>query len=259
MPGILLITGGARGIGAATARLAAAQGYAVAINYERAQERAEALVGEIERTGGRAIAVQADVAQQDQVVRMFRAIDERLGRLTALVNNAGINGGPETRVADLEQAPLERLMAVNVIGTMLCCREAVRRMSTAAGGAGGAIVNVSSMAATIGGREGRTAYAASKGAVDSFSIGLAKEVAREGIRVNVLRPGMTLTDMTDRVRQSAELRARIADTIAMNRCAEPEEMARPILWLLSDEASFISGALVNASGGGFMVAPVTRS
>jgi NAD(P)-dependent dehydrogenase (short-subunit alcohol dehydrogenase family) len=259
MPGILLITGGARGIGAATARLAAAQRYAVAINYERAQGRAEALVGEIERTGGRAIAVQADVAQHDQVGRMFSTIDERLGRLTALVNSAGINGGPETRVADLEQVPLERLMAVNVIGTILCCREAVRRMSTEAGGAGGAIVNVSSMAATIGGREGRTAYAASKGAVDSFSIGLAKEVAREGIRVNVLRPGMTLTDMTDRVRQNAELRARIADTIAMNRCAEPEEMARPILWLLSDEASFISGAVVNASGGGFMVAPVGRS
>ena len=259
MPRILLITGGARGIGAATARIAAAQGYAVAINYERAKERAEALVGEIERAGGRAIAMQADVAQQDQVVSMFRTIDERLGRLTALVNSAGINGGPETRVADLEQAPLERLLAVNVIGTMLCCREAVRRMSTAAGGAGGAIVNVSSMAATIGGREGRTAYAASKGAIDSFSIGLAKEVAREGIRVNVLRPGMTLTDMTDRVRRNPEMQALIADTIAMNRCAEPEEMARPILWLLSDEASFISGALVNASGGGFMVASVTRS
>jgi len=259
MTGVLLITGGARGIGAATARLAAAEGYAVAINYERAQVRAEALVGAIEQGGGQAIAVQADVAQQDQVARMFRAVDERLGRLTALVNSAGINGGPETRVADLEQAPLERLMAVNVIGTMLCCREAVRRMSTAAGGAGGAIVNVSSMAATIGGREGRTAYAASKGAVDSFSIGLAKEVAREGIRVNVLRPGMTLTDMTDRVRRDPALQARIAETIAMNRCADAEEMARPILWLLSSEASFISGALVNASGGGFMVGPGARS
>jgi NAD(P)-dependent dehydrogenase (short-subunit alcohol dehydrogenase family) len=188
---------------------------------------------------------------------MFRTVDDRLGPLTALVNSAGINGGPETPVAELEQAPLERLMAVNVIGTMLCCREAVRRMSTAAGGAGGAIVNVSSMAATIGGREGRTAYAASKGAIDSFSIGLAKEVARAGIRVNVLRPGLTLTDMTDRVRRDPALRARIADTIAMNRCAEPEEMARPILWLLSAEASFISGALLDGSGGGFMVAPAT--
>jgi NAD(P)-dependent dehydrogenase (short-subunit alcohol dehydrogenase family) len=258
MTGILLITGGGRGIGAATARLAAERGYAVAVNYERERESAEALAAAIERAGGRAIAVQADVSQQDQVVRMFRTVDDRLGRLTALVNSAGINGGPETPVAELEQAPLERLMAVNVIGTMLCCREAVRRMSTAAGGAGGAIVNVSSMAATIGGREGRTAYAASKGAVDSFSIGLAKEVARAGIRVNVLRPGLTLTDMTDRVRRDPALRARIADTIAMNRCADPLEMARPILWLLSAEASFISGALLDGSGGGFMVAPVTR-
>jgi NAD(P)-dependent dehydrogenase (short-subunit alcohol dehydrogenase family) len=258
MTGILLITGGGRGIGAATARLAAERGYAVAVNYARERERAEALVAAIERAGGRAIAVQADVSQQDQVVRMFRTVDDRLGPLTALVNSAGINGGPETPVAELQQAPLERLMAVNVIGTMLCCREAVRRMSTAAGGAGGAIVNVSSMAATIGGREGRTAYAASKGAVDSFSIGLAKEVARAGIRVNVLRPGLTLTDMTDRVRRDPALRARIADTIAMNRCADPLEMARPILWLLSAEASFISGALLDGSGGGFMVAPVTR-
>ena len=258
MTGILLITGGARGIGAATARLAAERGYAVAVNYERAREHAEALVGAIEGAGGRAIAVQADVAQEDQVARMFRTVDDRLGRLTALVNSAGINGGPETPVAELRQASLERLLAVNVIGTMLCCREAVRRMSTAAGGAGGAIVNVSSMAATIGGREGRTAYAASKAAVDSFSIGLAKEVARAGIRVNVLRPGLTLTDMTDRVRRNPKLRARIADTIAMHRCAEPEEMARPILWLLSAEASFVSGALLDGSGGGFMVAPVSR-
>jgi NAD(P)-dependent dehydrogenase (short-subunit alcohol dehydrogenase family) len=258
MTGILLITGGGRGIGAATARLAATRGYAVAVAYERERERATALVAEIEGAGGQAIAVQADVAQEGQVARMFREVDERLGPLTALVNSAGINGGPETAVAELRQAALERLLAVNVIGTMLCCREAVRRMSTAAGGAGGAIVNVSSIASTIGGREGRTAYAASKGAVDSFSIGLAKEVAREGIRVNALRPGLTLTDMTDRVRRDPERRARIADTIAMNRCADPVEMARPILWLLSDEASFVSGALLNASGGGFMVAPATR-
>jgi NAD(P)-dependent dehydrogenase (short-subunit alcohol dehydrogenase family) len=258
MTGILLITGGGRGIGAATARLAATRGYAVAVAYERERERATVLVAEIEGAGGQAIAVQADVAQEGQVARMFREVDERLGPLTALVNSAGINGGPETAVAELRQAALERLLAVNVIGTMLCCREAVRRMSTAAGGAGGAIVNVSSIASTIGGREGRTAYAASKGAVDSFSIGLAKEVAREGIRVNALRPGLTLTDMTDRVRRDPERRARIADTIAMNRCADPVEMARPILWLLSDEASFVSGALLNASGGGFMVAPATR-
>jgi NAD(P)-dependent dehydrogenase (short-subunit alcohol dehydrogenase family) len=148
------------------------------------------------------------------------------------------------------------MLAVNVIGTMLCCREAVRRMSTRVGGKGGAIVNVSSMAAAVGGRPGRTAYAASKGAVDSFTIGFAKEVAREGIRVNALRPGMTMTDMTDAVRRDPKLYARTAATIAMNRCADPDEMARPILWLLSAEASFISGALLDGSGGGFMIGQV---
>jgi NAD(P)-dependent dehydrogenase (short-subunit alcohol dehydrogenase family) len=259
MAGTVLITGGSRGIGAATARLAAEQGYAVAINYRVERERAEALVAEIGKAGGQAIAVQADVAQQDQVTRLFQELDERLSRPSALVNAAGITGGPQTKVADFEQAVLERLLAVNVIGTMLCCREAVRRMSTAHGSAGGAIVNVSSMAATIGGRPGRSAYAASKAAIDSFTIGLAKEVAREGIRVNALRPGMTLTDMTDAVRRDAGLQARVAATIAMNRCAEPEEMARPILWLLSDQASFISGAILDASGGGFMLAPVASS
>ncbi len=250
MTGILLITGGSRGIGSATARLAARQGWAVAINYRAAKEQAEALAAAIEADGGRAIAVQADVASQDQVEAMFRAVDA-LGPLTGLVNSAGISLVAPT--ANLEQGALERLLAINVIGTMLCCREAVRRMSTRFGGQGGAIVNVSSMAATIGGRPGRTAYAASKGAVDSFTRGLAKEVAREGIRVNALRPGMTMTDMTDAVRRDPELYARTAQTIAMNRCAEPDEMAHPILWLLSPEASFISGALLDSSGGGFTV------
>ena len=194
-----------------------------------------------------------DVAAQDQVEAMFRAVDA-FGPLAALVNSAGISLVAPT--AELEQRALERLLAINVIGTMLCCREAVRRMSSRFGGQGGAIVNVSSMAATIGGRPGRTAYAASKGAVDSFTLGLAKEVAREGIRVNALRPGMTMTDMTDAVRRDPALYARTAETIAMNRCAEPEEMARPILWLLSDEASFISGALLDGSGGGFSVGRV---
>jgi NAD(P)-dependent dehydrogenase (short-subunit alcohol dehydrogenase family) len=259
MSGVLLITGGSRGIGAATARLAARQGYAVAINYRAEAEGAAALVGEIEATGARAIAVQADVSRQDEVEHLFRELDGRLGLLTALVNAAGIDGGQPTLVTDLQQAELERLLAVNVIGTMLCCREAVRRMSTARGGTGGAIVNVSSMAATIGGRPGRSAYAASKAAVDSFTIGLAKEVAQDGIRVNAIRPGVTLTDMTDAVRRDPELRARIAATIAMGRCAEAEEIARPILWLLSDEASFISGAILDASGGGFMLAPAAAS
>jgi NAD(P)-dependent dehydrogenase (short-subunit alcohol dehydrogenase family) len=259
MTGTMLITGGSRGIGAATARLAARRGYAVAINYRAETERAEALVHEIRGGGGQAVAIRADVSQQDQVTRLFQEVDERLGRLSALVNAAGMNGGPQTRVADFEQAVLERLLAVNVIGTMLCCREAVRRMSRAQGGAGGAIVNVSSIAATIGGRPGRSAYAASKAAVDSFTIGLAKEVARDGIRVNAIRPGMTLTDMTDAVRRDAALQTRVAATIAMNRCAAPDEIAHPILWLLSAEASFVSGAILDASGGGFMLAPVAPS
>ena len=259
MTGVLLITGGSRGIGAATARLAAQQGYAVAINYRTEAARAEALLGEIRASGGEGIAIQADVAQQDQVARLFREVDQHLGRLRALVNSAGIDGGRETRVADLEQPSLERLFATNVIGTMLCCREAVRRMSTAHGGAGGAIVNLSSMAATIGGRPGRSAYAASKAAIDSFTIGLAKEVARDGIRANAIRPGVTLTDMTNAVRRDADLRARVAATIAMNRCATPDEIAHPILWLLSDEASFVSGAILDALGGGFMLAPVASS
>jgi NAD(P)-dependent dehydrogenase (short-subunit alcohol dehydrogenase family) len=259
MTGAVLITGGSRGIGAATARRAARPGYAVAINYRSEAARAEALLGEIRASGGEAIAIQADVARQDEVARLFGEVDQRLGRLCALVNSAGIDGGPETRVADFEQPGLERLFEVNVIGTMLCCREAARRMSTAHGGKGGAIVNVSSMAATIGGRPGRSAYAASKGAIDSFTTGFAREGAREGIRVNAIRPGMTLTDMTDALRSDPALRARIAATIAIDRCAEPEEMARPILWLLSDEASFVSGAILDASGGGFMLAPVARS
>lgn len=257
MDRVLLVTGGARGIGAAAARLAAGRGYAVAVNYERARDRAETLVEEIEGAGGRATLVQADVSKEDQVVRMFAEVDRRLGRLGALVNSAGISMAG-TRVADFEQARLERLFAVNVIGTMLCCREAVRRMATSRGGQGGAIVNVSSMAAPTGGRPERCAYAASKGAVDSFTIGLAKEVAQDGIRANALRPGMTMTDMTDAVRRDPELRAKVASTIAMNRCAEPEEMARPILWLLSDEASFISGAALDASGGGFRLGALSR-
>jgi NAD(P)-dependent dehydrogenase (short-subunit alcohol dehydrogenase family) len=253
MSPLLLITGGSRGIGAATARLAARKGYAVALAYRSAREQAEALVAEIEAGGGHAVAIQADVASGEQIEAMFRTVDE-LGPLAALVNSAGVSLA--SRTADLEESALQRLFAINVIGTILCCREAVRRMSTRHGGKGGAIVNVSSMAAAIGGRPGRTAYAASKGAVDSFTRGLAREVAREGIRVNALRPGMTMTDMTDAVRRDPELYARTAETIAMNRCAEPEEMAHPILWLLSAEASFISGALLDGSGGGFAVGKV---
>ena len=252
MTDVLLITGGSRGIGAATARQAAAAGYRLAINYRNDQAAAEGLAAEIRDQGGQARAFQADVAHEEQIVRLFEEVCAEFGSVGALVNSAGIDGGG-AEVASFEATALADLMAVNVIGTMICCREAVRRMSTKHGGAGGAIVNVSSMAATIGGRPGRSHYAASKAAVDAFTVGLAKEVATEGIRVNTVRPGVTLTDMTDRVRSDASLRASVSSTIAMNRVAEADEIAAPILWLLSPKASFVSGCRLDASGGGFVI------
>ncbi len=257
MSGIVFITGGSRGIGAATARKAAEAGYSVAVNYRQDRDAASALVSDLRSSGISAIAVQGDVSEQDDVVRMFDQIGDQLGAPAALVNSAGVNGG-YSRVEDFDSAALEHLMKVNVIGTMLCCREAARRMSTANGGTGGTIVNVTSMAGTIGGRPGSSHYAASKAAIDSFTKGFAKEVATEGIRVNAVRPGVTLTDMTAAVRDDPEVRRNVVATIAMNRAAEPEEMAAPILWLLSEEASFISGCRLDASGGGFVIAASTR-
>ena len=253
MDKVLLVTGGARGIGAATARLAAGEGYAVAVNYRERADEARKVVDAIEAAGGRALAVQADVGDEADIVRMFDEVEEQLGRLTHLVNNAGINGGPPGPVLEFDAAALERLMRVNVVGLMLCCREAVKRMSTARGGRGGAIVNVSSMAATIGGRAGRSAYAASKGAVDSFTTGLAREVAGQGIRVNVLRPGMTRSPMTAPVHDDPTRLAAVRASIPMGRTAEAEEMARPILFLLSEAASFVAGAHLNVSGGGYRI------
>lgn len=250
--GALVISGGSRGIGAATARVAAAAGWDVAVNYTKDADAARAVVADVEAAGRRSVAVQGDVAVEADVERLFAEAEGALGEIRGVVNSAGIEGNG-SRVADFRADVLERLFAVNVIGTQLCCREAVRRMSTRLGGSGGAIVNVSSMAATIGGRAGASDYAASKAAVDVFTVGLAKEVSGEGIRVNCLRPGMTMTDMTHRVRDDAALRARIEATIPMHRVADADEIARPIVWLLSDEASFISGACLDASGGGFLV------
>jgi len=249
---VILVTGGASGIGAATARLAAASGYDVAINYRSRAAQATALADEIVGQGGRATAIAADVAREAEIVRLFDETERTLGPVHALVNNAGSSGGT-LRVADLDAGELDRLFATNVVGLMLCCREAARRMSTRRGGAGGAIVNVSSMAATIGGRAGKSHYAASKAAVDVFTVGFAKEVAADGIRVNVVRPGVTRTDMTTEMLATPERRADIAATIPMRRAGEADEIARPILWLLSDEASFITGARLDASGGGFIV------
>ena len=250
--GVILITGGSRGIGAATAQLAAAEGYTIALNYRQREKEANMVVSAIERNGGSALAMRGDIAKEGDVNGIFAQLDQQYGTIDGLVNNAGINGH-QSEVTSFEAGRLERLFAVNVIGMMLCCREAIKRMSTRNRGRGGAIVNVSSMAATIGGRPGACDYAASKAAVDVFTLGLAKEVGREGIRINAVRPGMTLTDLSDDLRNSQAYRETISASIPMNRIATPEEIARPIVWLLSDEASFISGACLDVSGGGFHV------
>ena len=247
MTSVCLITGGARGIGAATARLVAKDGVAVAIGYRDRADAALALAAEIEAAGGRAAPVRGDVAQEADVIALFDAAEKAFGPVDGLVNSAGIS--MRAWVRDLERGGLERLMAVNVIGLVLCCREAVRRMPAS----GGAIVNVSSMAATIGGRAGASAYAASKAAVDAFTTGLAREVAKSGIRVNAVRPGMTRTDMTRGQLGDPEIEARLASTIPMHRVGEAGEIAEAIRWLLSPAASFISGAHLDASGGGFVI------
>lgn len=246
----LLITGGASGIGAETARLAAARGYKVAINYRSREAEAKKVVADITAEGGHAVALPADVAREADIGLLFDAAAKALGPITHLVNSAGISGS--SRVEDFDVAVLTRLFAINTVGLMLCCREAARRMSTKRGGKGGVIVNISSMAATIGGRPGVSAYAASKAAVDSFTMGFAKEVAHEGIRAVSLRPGMIETEMTERALADHEVREAIESTIAMGRIGQAREIANAILWLLSDEASFISGVTLDASGGGFV-------
>ena len=248
---VLLVTGGARGIGRAVVELAAARGFDVAVGYRKDRDAAEAAVQAVQAAGTQAIAVQADVAEEADVIRMFEQTEAGLGSIKALVNSAGVS--TRMRADEASAAQLQRLMAVNVTGLMLCCREAARRMSTAHGGKGGAIVNVGSMAAALGGRPGASHYAGSKGAVDSFTRGFAREVAKEGVRVNVVRPGVTLTDMVEAVRDDPEKRQAISATIPMGRPAEALEIAEPIVWLLSDVASFVTGCIVDASGGGFVI------
>lgn len=247
MPGVCLITGGGRGIGAAAARLIALDGTAVAIGYRDRADAAEALAREIEQAGGRAVTVAGDVANEADIIAMFDAAERALGPVDRLVNSAGISIRAFAR--ELDAQAVARMVAVNVTGLMLCCREAVRRMPAA----GGAIVNVSSMAATNGGRPGATAYAATKGAVDAFTKGLAREVGGRNIRVNAVRPGMTRTDMTAGLLGDPAIEKKLADTIPLHRVGEANEVAEAIRWLVSPAASFISGALVDASGGGFIV------
>ena len=241
----MIVTGGGRGIGAATARLAAARGYAVCINYRTDATAAEALTAEI--GGGRAIAVQADVADEAAVERLFAETERQLGPVTALVNNAGLTG-LSSRLDEVEGETLRRVTAVNVLGIFYCARAAVRRMSRKHGGAGGGIVNLSSGAATLGSANTYVWYAATKGAVDSFTIGLSQEVAAEGIRVNAVAPGLIETDIhassgvPDRLQQ-------IGHTVPMGRTATAEEVAEPILWLLSDAAGYVTGTILRVAGG----------
>ena len=244
---VAIVTGASRGIGAATARLAAARGYAVAVNYHHSPEAAADVVRSIEAAGGRALAVGGDVGVEADVLRLFETAERALGPVAALVNNAGIIG-PSGRVEALAADTLEAVMRINVVGAFLCAREAVKRMSTAKGGRGGAIVNVSSGAATLGSPGEFVHYAASKGAVDTLTLGLAKEVAREGIRVNAVAPGMVLTDIHRQAGDPGRVE-RITPTVPMGRAATPEEIAETILFLLSDAASYVTGAILRVAGG----------
>ena len=243
----LLVTGGSRGIGAATARLAAARGYAVCLSYRSNAAAAASVVNEIDRAGGAAIAVPADVAIEADVLRLFETVDRRFGRLQALVNNAGILER-QMRVDEMDAGRIGRVLATNVLGPFLCAREAVRRMSKRHGGSGGAIVNVSSMAATLGSPNEYVDYAASKGAIDSMTVGLAREVATEGIRVNAVRPGVIYTDIHASGGEPGRV-DRVKAAVPMRRGGTAEEVARAILWLLSDEASYSTGAFIDVSGG----------
>ena len=247
MKRVAIVTGAGRGIGAATAILAASRGYAVCVNYRRSADDARDVVKAIVDAGGRALAVAADVAVEEDVVRLFETAARELGPVTALVNNAGILER-QMRVEDMDAARLRRVLDVNVVGSFLCAREAVKRMSTRHGGMGGAIVNVSSGAARWGSPDEYVDYAASKGAIDTMTIGLSKEVAAEGIRVNAVRPGLVITGIHAAGGEPGRVE-RMKSSVPLGRGGMPEEVATAILWLLSDEASFTTGAIIDVSGG----------
>ena len=247
MDKVIVITGGSRGIGAATAQLAAQRGYSVCVNYIRNRAAADAVADTIKRAGGKAITVAADVASESDVVRLFNTADKELGPITALVNNAGILE-QQIKLENMSATRLERVFATNITGCFLCAREAVRRMSTKHGGAGGAIVNVSSFASRLGSPGEYVDYAASKGALDTMTIGLAKEVAEEGIRVNAVRPGFIYTDIHAKGGEPNRV-DRVKVLVPMKRGGTADEVARAIMWLLSDESSYTTGAFIDVTGG----------
>ncbi len=239
---VMVVTGASRGLGAAIAQLAAERGYAVGVNYAHDARRADDIVAGIRARGGKAIAIRADVGSDTEVAAMFRQVDDEFGRIDVLVNNAGISG-PHSRVDSLELADIRRMFETNVYGMLLCSREAIRRMSSAHGGRGGSIVNLSSAASRLGGPGRNVHYAASKGAVNSLTLGTAREVAAEGIRVNAVSPGVIDTES-----QPPGRVAEMAPTLPMGRAGLPDEVANTVLWLASDEASYVNGAIVDVSG-----------
>lgn len=247
MADVVIVTGGSRGIGAATAVMAARRGFDVCVNYHRSGEAAEAVVAECVAAGARAVAVAGDMAVEGDVIGLFEAAEAELGPIRGLVNNAGVSQ-LQARLDSFTVERLHEIMAVNVVGPFLCAREAVKRMSTRYGGSGGAIVNVSSAAAYLGSPGEFIDYAATKGALDTMTIGLAKEVATEGIRVNAVRPGLIHTDIHASSGEVGRVE-RLTPAVPMQRGGSPDEVAETILWLLSDQASYVTGALLNVSGG----------
>ncbi len=244
---VVMVTGGSRGIGAACARLAAQAGYAVCVNYTRDRQAAQAVVSAIVADGGRAAAVQADVSSEQEIVRLFEACDRELGPVTALINNAGVVA-PAARVDEMDAERIMRVLRINVLGAFLAARESVRRMSTRHGGKGGTIVNISSGAARLGSPGEYVDYAASKGAIDTMTIGLAREVAEEGIRVVAIRPGLIDTAIHESQGAVGKL-ARLAPTVPLKRAGSAEEVAQAAVWLMGDRASYVTGAILDVTGG----------
>lgn len=247
MSRVMLITGASRGIGAATARLAARQGYALCLNYHQREDAANQVLEQVRDAGVSAITVKADVADEDQVSAMFKVIDREFGRLDVLVNNAGMLE-QQMRLEQMDAARWARVLGANVIGSFLCAREAIKRMSTQHGGQGGSIINLSSIAARLGAPGEYIDYAAAKGAIDSMTVGLAREVAGEGIRVNAVRPGIIHTDIHASGGEPERIE-RLKASVPMGRGGQPEEIAEAILWLASEQASYTTGALLDVSGG----------